>query len=796
MPVFSPLSAGDGNWGEMRVKRFGVKVYFTKMVLWISVAILLLIVALSAVVYINAQKLLVKNEYASNQKILYQVKYNMAFMDETIANLCKSLYLNSDVSAVMFAKLEDMVDVANRLNKVTSSITSTNPYIHSITIYNRTLDQTYNAGSPVFFQDELLDAVYDTDQLPSKMKPIFRNIRKLVNGETRPEHVFSYMMYETSQDDQKPDGVIIVNVRSEWLLNNIAQINMIDKRKGDGIFILDRFGEYLNDGTGDYEIMEWAKAELAAYRNVNPDADSDGFFESERGGKPYLVTYTNVGGAGMTLLKTQAVPEVYQYIARLRTSIVFITLIALLLALVVSILISRKIYRPLGNLVNSIRMDRPRRLGDEEVVDEISYLNDVYRQSMEELDLFYKEKDEYKDVMRHYWLSRLLDERFSITREELAILFKEMKISLPVEGSYVVCLLKIDSYKEFQQAYSAKEKATFRFALINIASELVARKYPSEGIDMKEDHVLLIVALPERNDVGPIELTEALAEAQDVFGRYFKVTFTASISEKADSLSDLHVLYNQAQDQAMYRLQFGHGSMITKARIRKNVENKKTGYSKEMEEWLAESIKSGNVAGMKEVLAGLFGEMETLNYHNALVSIIRLVDAAIEALEEARAPAAPSLQLASIGRHILEKETMADIHRIVREGLQDSINKETDGNTESLNYFLVDAVTEYVHKNYQDNGLSLPAIASIMKVSSRRLSKMYKEATQLSIPDLINSVRLTKAAELLIQGELSVYEVVQRVGFTNETYFFSLFKKKYMVTPKEYALQRNVNKIK
>ncbi|MDG0814259.1 helix-turn-helix domain-containing protein [Cohnella rhizosphaerae] len=82
-----------------------------------------------------------------------------------------------------------------------------------------------------------------------------------------------------------------------------------------------------------------------------------------------------------------------------------------------------------------------------------------------------------------------------------------------------------------------------------------------------------------------------------------------------------------------------------------------------------------------------------------------------------------------------------------------------------------------------------------MKISTRSLSKIYKDATQLSIADLINGVRLTKAAELLIQEDLSVYEVVQKVGITNETYFFSLFKKKYKMTPKEYALQRKANQI-
>ncbi|MFD2328577.1 helix-turn-helix domain-containing protein [Cohnella sp. GCM10020058] len=779
------------------MKRFGAKAYYIKMLLWISMAILLIVVVLSGVVYINAQKLLVKNEYASNQKILYQVKYNMEFMDQTIASLCQSLYLNSDVAAVMYARQENMVDVANRLNKVTSSVTSANPYIHSLTIYNRNLDQTYNAGRPLFFEDRLLGELYDSDRLLPKMKPIFRNIQKLVNGKTEPEYVFSYMMYETSADDQKPDGVIVVNVRSEWLLDNIGEINMIDKRKGDNIFILDQAGEYLDDGTGDREIMTWLKSDFSAYQAAHPEADSEGFFQRKHGGKPYLITYSNVDGAGMTLLKTQPVLEVYRSIDRLRTSILLITLIALLLAFVVSILISRTIYRPIGNLVNAVKQNRPGRAveAEGEVGDEISYLNTVYRQSMEELNLFYKEKDQYKDVMKHYWLSRLLDERFSIPEPELASLFREMRISLPPSGAYAVCLMKIDNYKEFQQRFSARDKETIRFALINIASEIVAGKYANEGIDMKEDHVLLIVSVPEENAAWQDGLAVLIAEALDNFSRFFKVTFTASISGKAETLSGLHAQYTQAMDQSMYRLQLGHGSVITQERLRGCADNKKTGYSKELEDWLMETIKSGNVAAMRDVLSNLFEEMAALNYHNALISILRLADAVIEGLDKAKVTAAPSLQKASIGRHILEKETMAEIERIVWSGLQDSFNKETSEETEALNYFVVDAVTEYVHRNYQDPSLSLSSIASMMKISSRSLSKIYKEATQLSIADLINGVRLTKAAELLIQEDLSVYEIVQKVGITNETYFFSLFKKKYKMTPKEYALQRNANQI-
>lgn len=779
----------------MNVKSLlGAKAYFIKMVLWISMAILFLVVVLATVVYINSQNLLVKNEYAANQKILYQVKYNMAFMDQTISNLSKFLYLNSDVTAIMYAKKEDMVEVASHLSKVVSSVTSANPYIHSIGIYNRNLDQSYSSGFPLFFKDQMLYDFINSNQALPKLKPIFRDIKKLVNGITEPEYVFSYFIYETTVSEAKPDGVVVINVKPQWLLENINQINMIDKRKGDNVFILDQYGQYLDDGTND-PIKEWLKTDFLLYKTEHPQAELDGFFQSKRGGTQYLVTYTNVDNTGMTLLKTQPVFEIYTYINSLRNSIIIITLIFLVMAIMISIGISRKIYGPVGKLVNSIMLDRIRRSDKDEVVDEISYLNTVYRQSMEMLDHFDKEKVQYKDVMKHYWLSRLLTESLSIGRSELETIFKEMRISLDLEGSYAICVLKIDNYKEFQIAFHAKDKDTIRFAMINIASEIIARKYPNEGLDMQDDHVVLIVSIPEADDQFPSYIVSLIQEAQENVSRYFKVSFTASISEKTNHMQELHGLYNKALDQAMYRLLLGHSAVMTYETVKKNVESKKTGHSKSLEDRFLETMKTSDITAMEGVLANLFEELGTLNYHNALVSIIRLVDAVIETLEEMKVTVAPSLHISSISRNILEKETIVDIHRIILGALQDSFKKDYEGSTHKLNYFLVDAVTEYIQNHFQDPSLSLTSIASIMKISTRNLSKIYKEATHISIPDYINEFRLAKAAELLIQDDLSVYEIAEEVGILNETYFFSMFKKKYKVTPKEYALRRNMTNL-
>ncbi|MNI38056.1 CFA/I fimbrial subunit D [compost metagenome] len=83
-----------------------------------------------------------------------------------------------------------------------------------------------------------------------------------------------------------------------------------------------------------------------------------------------------------------------------------------------------------------------------------------------------------------------------------------------------------------------------------------------------------------------------------------------------------------------------------------------------------------------------------------------------------------------------------------------------------------------------------------MKISQRRLGNLFKEAMHVSVADYINETRLAKAAEYLTENEISVREIVEKVGVVNETYFFSLFKKHFGITPKEYALRSNVKQLK
>ena len=55
--------------------------------------------------------------------------------------------------------------------------------------------------------------------------------------------------------------------------------------------------------------------------------------------------------------------------------------------------------------------------------------------------------------------------------------------------------------------------------------------------------------------------------------------------------------------------------------------------------------------------------------------------------------------------------------------------------------------------------------------------------------EFIRSIRLQRAAQLLLRGGLTVAEVAYEVGFNNPKYFSKYFKMEYNVLPSAYGTE-------
>lgn len=99
--------------------------------------------------------------------------------------------------------------------------------------------------------------------------------------------------------------------------------------------------------------------------------------------------------------------------------------------------------------------------------------------------------------------------------------------------------------------------------------------------------------------------------------------------------------------------------------------------------------------------------------------------------------------------------------------------------------FIVNKALEYMRENY-NRKVTLTDVADNTFVSQWHLSKLLNRHTGQSFSELLNSIRIEKAKELLENPALRVGDVADMVGFLDMAHFSRVFKKVTGVSANEY----------
>ena len=88
---------------------------------------------------------------------------------------------------------------------------------------------------------------------------------------------------------------------------------------------------------------------------------------------------------------------------------------------------------------------------------------------------------------------------------------------------------------------------------------------------------------------------------------------------------------------------------------------------------------------------------------------------------------------------------------------------------------------DLINRNYFEN-LKLETLADVFNYNSAYLGKLFKNVTGEYFNTYVDKVRIEKAKQLLDQG-MKVYQVAEKVGYTNVDYFHSKFRKYVGTSP-------------
>ncbi len=131
-------------------------------------------------------------------------------------------------------------------------------------------------------------------------------------------------------------------------------------------------------------------------------------------------------------------------------------------------------------------------------------------------------------------------------------------------------------------------------------------------------------------------------------------------------------------------------------------------------------------------------------------------------------------------------------------GLYEEIVKKSisfaGGNTEMptekkrSRHEIVEAIEAIIHKHYQEN-LSIESIAKMLHFTPNYIGTVFKSEKKEGINHYLLNVRLECAKNMLLSTELSINEIAMACGYENVTYFHTIFKKAFGLTPNEFRLQ-------
>jgi transcriptional regulator GlxA family with amidase domain len=105
---------------------------------------------------------------------------------------------------------------------------------------------------------------------------------------------------------------------------------------------------------------------------------------------------------------------------------------------------------------------------------------------------------------------------------------------------------------------------------------------------------------------------------------------------------------------------------------------------------------------------------------------------------------------------------------------------------ESGNSAFMQRVTELINKNIDNQDYNVENLATDLGMSRMNMYRKFQAYGEVTPSEYIRTLRLQRAADLLLHSDKSVSEIAYAVGFTSPQYFTKCFKEDYGTTPKKY----------
>lgn len=762
-------------FGKWRKKQFLLRLFLS------TIAIAALILMPATLVNYSMFSRILKEEIKDNSVAIPRLmvgafnSWHYSFMPYST-----TLIQDAQVSRLIFGKdlspIEKMRGLA-ALNLMQVS----NPLIHSVYVYNYQTNRVFSTirgeESPDNYSDPGLLKLIGPGIKARVFAYLPRTLSSPGNGSSQHgENVLSVIVGYPGITTGALKGGMVINL-SETRLRLL--LSDAGKQLGNAFFIIDQSGTYISHPDPKMFGMKAHETDPAyvALKQGTPEGGAVITASSA----PILLSFATQPELGWVFVHTIQYESIAQRLItfRNRTFMAFFSLFVF--ALILSLLISRGLYKPIDSLVKDAGSLLQKKSEKKDLEDksptELQFLGASISMARENI----------RNLRQEHVLS-ILSDILAGNRDVSELQNSEDLPDLEIwEKGFRIILFRIDNVLAFRASLGSRAFLECMKELRELV-EITLGKH-NFVFEMSDDTIVAI--LPTSADKAFID-NEKLTLLLEMANKQFGCSFTTGISMEFHSIDDMPVAFSQAYNATKERFrsenekifQFENCKICDDASYPEDMDaeplfralklGKKDAVAHYLDEILSKTM-SGSFENFVRVVRRLVVQMEQV-VHTCSVEIRQDLYDYIQSLEAFRAP-----------------ETIKEV-RAAFLAVFDRYYSLSEYDP-SINYeAMAQRVDQEVSKRLADPNLCPNTLAADLNISTNYLRTIYKRTTGISLTDSIRDRRMHEACRLLIESDYPIKEVALMVGYSNYNYFFTGFRKMIGMTPLAFRESRKGKK--
>jgi len=689
--------------------------------------------------------------------------------------------IKSDVSVYDYPSVSKVLDVLNLFSRAKGL----KNYINSIYLYNKDQEIVISSWGTIYKESDFYDTswisliddetsfdLYATEIRKPVNEALLKDRAKAVREAGNISDVITFIF---PLRYIKFKGAVAINVQHDLIFEDL--VTSVDSK--EAFLVTNLKGGMLFNGFKNSQLISVDAPALISEVLAYPE--SSGSFTYADGKQKYIVAFGKSSVNDLAVINLVHIDFIYDSLSIMKVLFIFLSLSCLLIGIITAFFMSKRIYKPIRLIYDDLKK---RMLIDSQYKkNELTIINEAIS-SLINKDI------EFDKVMN-------ANQQLIVEAKVIAAIIgniHEDNSLFDKLDEYVACfLISFDNYREFVGKFTVKEQSGYKDIVLKVIQSIVDLNAKGSGANLDEDKIVMIVSLPADRLTLFQELTDLIcAKLFNELSAVKEISVSVAVGNIYKGHENIRQSYFDAEKALKYRLFNQPSSIIRYQDIAQR--NDVFHDLPVRDNHLINFLKSNSRTEVMQIVDSTIeninsAENSSASYESTIQSVIRLVSKTMDYLVSLHINLA-DMNMAVKTRNIYVEVMNIDSLEGVKEWLHafyDGILAYQSSHTDSIsNKKHVHQAIDMVSKHFNSSELRLEWIADHLDISYSYLRKIFKDETGINFFDYLNRVRIEYSKGLLTQTSLTIVEMAEKSGFSNDQCFARFFKKYEGITPGKY----------